>query len=239
MNGWIAAMLLLPIAFVFGACKTVKGSGTVVKERRDVSGFDGIALAGSGAVIVTQGDEESLVIEAEDNLIPLIETKVEDGILEIGTKDDNVTLAPTEPMVFHVGIKLFNSVSLAGSGRLESDGVKTGHLQVDLAGSGKVEISNLDAERVTVDIGGSGKAVLAGTTGSQTVNIAGSGSHDTPGLESRSATVNISGSGKAVVWAKDDLDVNLTGSGKVEYFGEPTLRQAILGSGKVLSRGNP
>ncbi len=52
--------------------RTIQGSGDVITESRDVSGFDSVSLTGIGRVIITQGDKESLTIEADDNLLEYI-----------------------------------------------------------------------------------------------------------------------------------------------------------------------
>ena len=49
--------------------ETITGSGNVVTENRPVSGFDGVSHTGIGRVIITQGEEESLTIEADDNIL--------------------------------------------------------------------------------------------------------------------------------------------------------------------------
>jgi hypothetical protein len=60
------------------------GSGNVITESRDVAGFNEIALGGIGTGIVTQGDEEALTIEAEDNLLPPIGSEVREGPQQAG-----------------------------------------------------------------------------------------------------------------------------------------------------------
>jgi hypothetical protein len=221
----------------FGACKTVKGSGNVIEEVRNVRGFDGVALEGSGTVLVTQGGEESLLVEAEDNIMPYIETKVEDGILVLGFKDDrgSVNLNPTARIVFHVGLLEFHSAAIGGSGSIESKRVETDRIALEVAGSGDVDIKSLEANELTVDLAGSGHLKLRGKADEQTVNIAGSGTHDCPDLSTRSASVNVSGSGNAVVRVTDELSVNIAGSGEVEYHGDPQVSQSVLGSGSVRS----
>lgn len=57
-------------------CAVVRGSGNVVTEQRQVSGFNCIDLSGSGKLIIAQGSSEGLTIEAEDNIIGRIETSV-------------------------------------------------------------------------------------------------------------------------------------------------------------------
>ena len=60
----------------FGGANAVVGSGKVVSETREVSGFTSVSVSGSGQAQITVGDSDSLVIEAEDNILPLIETSV-------------------------------------------------------------------------------------------------------------------------------------------------------------------
>ncbi len=47
----------------------INGSGKVVEEERQASHFTGVALGGTGDLTIEVGEEESLRIEAEDNLL--------------------------------------------------------------------------------------------------------------------------------------------------------------------------
>src|SRR5215212_8679511 len=73
------------LALVAG-CGGVRGSGVMASETRSVSGFSEVALSGTGDVRIAQSGQESLTIEAEDNLLPLLETFVEDGRLTLRTR---------------------------------------------------------------------------------------------------------------------------------------------------------
>jgi len=59
-----------------GGKVTIHGSGNIIDENRDVNNFYGLSILGSGRVIMEQGTEESLRIEADDNLLPYLETEV-------------------------------------------------------------------------------------------------------------------------------------------------------------------
>ncbi len=50
--------------------ETVTGSGNVITETRDVSGFSRIEMLSSGEIVVRVGDVETLTISGEDNLLP-------------------------------------------------------------------------------------------------------------------------------------------------------------------------
>src|SRR5438874_6398754 len=56
--------------------RPVKGSGNIVSEVRDISGFDAVELKSIGMVTIEQGDREGVEITADDNLLPEITTEV-------------------------------------------------------------------------------------------------------------------------------------------------------------------
>ena len=99
---------LIAIMAVFAAsCKwtigVVRGSGDLVTEERDVSGFDELHFSGMGSLIIEQGDEESLIIEADDNIIDLIETDVRGGDLDIKFRR-GFNVVPTAKMKFYLTV---------------------------------------------------------------------------------------------------------------------------------------
>ena len=61
----------------------VRGSGDIVTEVREVSDFSEVHLEGSGDVVVEMGENESLTVEADDNLLELITTSVRGSRLVI------------------------------------------------------------------------------------------------------------------------------------------------------------
>ena len=66
--------------------KTVKGDGNLKKETREVSNFASLSSRGSIDVQISYGTSNSIQVEADENLLPYIETKVENGQLIIQPK---------------------------------------------------------------------------------------------------------------------------------------------------------
>src|SRR6185295_5400071 len=81
----------LPVMMSHGCAFGIEGSGNVVSENRTVINFTGIDLQCSANVYFVQGDEQSVKVEAEDNLIVHITTEVKNDVLIISTdgKDFN------------------------------------------------------------------------------------------------------------------------------------------------------
>jgi hypothetical protein len=232
---FLAPALLLAIS---GCAVVVAGSGDVVTETRSVQGFDSVALEGSGDVTLIQGDTESLVIKAEDNILPKVKSVVEDGTLVLGIESGPFeTLRLNSEIEYTVTAKDISGLSIAGSGSISSSKLETDEMEIGIAGSGDVMIDLLTAESVAVAIAGSGECVLAGSVSKQAVSIAGSGDYEGGDLKSEVAAVAISGSGDAVVWTTDSLSAEISGSGDVAYRGSPAVSKAVSGSGEVTGLG--
>ena len=210
------------------------GSGHVVSETRSVSGFHGVKLTGSGDVIITQGDTEGIVVEAEDNILPLLETAVKgDGILYLGLKDRSGGIRLTKGVVYRLAVKNLDQLVLEGSGSFRAASLTADRLRLELPGSGEITLDRLKAGAVAAQIDGSGNIGLSGEARSQTVRIDGSGDYKAKDFKTDTASVQIDGSGDARVWANETLKVEINGSGEVGYAGRPKLTQSVNGSGKV------
>jgi hypothetical protein len=217
----------------------IQGSGNIVVEDRIVRNFDRVTLVGTGEVEITQGEEEAVTVEADDNFMRYIRTEVKNGTLTLGyTKEaGNLKLRPSRPIVFSLTLEDLDEVKILGAGNFTTGSLDTDQLEIRILGSGSVSIAELNADFVEVQILGSGDVDLTGEVDKQVVVISGSGNIDTSELRSRRAEVSIPGSGNAEVWAVEWLEARVFGSGEIRYLGNPEVDVNLLGSGAV-SRSN-
>jgi hypothetical protein len=208
----------------------------ILTPHMEVSGFEGVALSGIGRVIINQGDEESLTIETDDNLMRYIEGEVRNGRLELRIADNTIPI-PSRSIVYRVGVKNLTALDSSGAGTFEIDGLDTDRLKVTLSGAGDIGIDSLSATDLTVTISGAGNVKVAGQVEVQEIDMSGFGNYNARDLESQMASVRISAAGNAVIWAEDTLDVEISGAGNVEYYGSPSVTEDISGAGRVTSRG--
>ena len=247
--GAALALLLSSLACCFGAPEAVRkgiqmewpwtvvrGSGETAIEQRSESGFDAVALRGIGTLYIEQGDEESVEIEAEDNLLPYLETRVEGTKLIIGTKS-RVSLRPTRPVIIRVTMNHLDRLEISGSGDADGNGLSVDDLAIVVSGSGNVELSELDARSLRVRISGSGTVSVSGAAEAQNLTISGSGDYRSNDLATAEASVRITGSGSADISASDSLEATISGSGSVRYWGSPTVESTVTGSGSIRQAG--
>jgi len=235
MKKLIALAALVAIAATSCFMGTVEGSGTVVSEERDASGFDAVELANMGRVVLRQGDVEGVTIRADDNIIPHLVTEVRGNTLHIGmTPGASAKIVrPTEPVVFTVTFRELSAISVSGSGSIDVAHLEAPFLELALSGSGGIVIGDLEAGQVRSSLSGSGMLSLTGTADAQTLDMSGSGGYYAQKLVTRDARVTLSGSGMIVVDAGETLSVNISGSGLVRYAGEPEITESITGSGRL------
>ncbi len=205
----------LAVLLVLSACSVVSGSGQVASETRQVSGFTAIDLTGTGEVTIEQGNTESLTIEADDNLLPALTSKVSDSTLKLGKKP-GTTVRTKNPIRYRVSVKQLTAL--------------------DVSGTGSVSAQNMTLQALHVDISGSGVVNLTGSAVEQHIEVSGSGRYEAAELPSQKVMADISGSGQVEVAVSNELQVDISGSGTVTYSGDPSVKQDISGSGKLIKK---
>lgn len=210
----------------------VTGSGNMTSDARQVSDFTRVELNGVGSLKITQGEQESLHIEGDDNILPLITTDVKDGALIIGIKK-GYTVKPTASLTYNLTVKDLEQVELNGLGDVSMNDLQTDAFSIYVRGSGNADIENLTANTLRVEITGLGDITVSGTVDSQTVVISGSGNYKAKDLSSKDAEVKISGLGSARLRVSENLDARISGAGSIEYIGDPVVQQKVEGLGDI------
>lgn len=225
-----------PVGPVGGGEEGIPGSGNITSEPRAVDAFDSLVFSGEGTVVLVQGEDVSLVIEADDNLHQYMIADVEDRELTISTAP-STDIAPSESIVFRVGVVDLTVIELAGVGTVTAGTLNTGVAEVVLSGTGDIRIEQLRAADLTVDHRGVGTIRLTGEADRQIVSASGVGEYDGAGLISREAEVRAFGSGEVTVHVTDALEVVVSESGSVAFYGAPQVEQEVSDSGEITSLG--
>lgn len=228
----IAALVLLAVVAASGCIgQKATGSGNVINQSQNVSGFNQVALEGIGTIIITQGNQESLTVEAEDNLIPYIKTNVSNNKLSISM--DRGMPVPTKPVIFHITVKDLNTIDTSGSGKIQSDNLKVNSLTINTNGAGEGNLTNLNVNTLKILISGAGRLNISGNANNQDITISGAGDYTANNLVSKTVTITISGAGKGTVRVSDTLNAIINGAGQISYIGSPKITQQISGAGTI------
>jgi hypothetical protein len=219
---------------------SVRGSGSVKSETRKLADFNSIEINYPVELTIRQGSAPSLTVEAEDNLLPQLSTRVSGNTLFIENSQPDWTrrVYSTRPIKLQMTVKDLKKVDFPSAGILFVEDMQMDSLEVSISGAGSINLDNLTASALTVDLSGAGSITASGAANSLDLDISGLGSFKGGELTSQTGDVSISGAGSATVWTKNNLDVEISGTGSVKYYGSPSVQKEITGLGSVISLGN-
>jgi hypothetical protein len=236
LAGALAAVALTALPRVAHAADAmVTATGALTSETRPIGEFRAIAVSGGIDLKVRQGSQHAIDARAEANLLPYLETLVENGTLQVRWKKGSKLRLKETPVV-SVSVVDLQAISSAGSSDIAIAPLKTAKLTISLSGAGDIAIDSIQTEDLAVTISGSGDLKASGQATRLQLRISGSGDVQTDALKSDDVTVSIAGSGDASVQAAKSLSVSIAGSGDVVYRGDAQVKTSIAGSGNVRRR---
>jgi Putative auto-transporter adhesin, head GIN domain len=229
--GMLVATATFSGCFYYGPC--LNGSGPVISEVREIGDFTGVTNTGSFDVFITNADEYSVEIIAQENLIPIIETYVSGYTLIVKTQND-ACFKSSSAVEIHVSMPETELLRLSGSGRVFADLLESTEVEISNSGSGYMEIDSVMADSYVVSNAGSGYLSVEGSYVSEMDAIQSGSGGILCGILYGAAEINIrhSSSGRVEATMVDGtvMDVVLSGSGRVLLEGEVELAEYSLNS---------
>jgi len=218
-----------------GWANTISGSGNVVTEERDISGFEGVHVSSGIDVYLTEDDRFSVVVEADDNLHDVIETYVKGNLLVVGT--DNVNIRNAKSKKVHVSLPELSTLKISSAG--DCDGQNMFHcrdLRLDVSSAGDLSLE-LTADKVDLDISSSGDVRLAGEVGEFRASLSSAGELDAFDLVAGKVDVDVSSAGDARVHATDEISMKASSAGDIHYKGDArVVHSSTSSAGSIIKR---
>ena len=233
MKRVIALVFLALLLINCSKNQVVVGSNNIITQEKQLSAYDRIEVLGSYDVIFTDGEVGKIKINAPDNILPLIQTEVSDGLLRIGTGKGRYKVK--EPIIIYVPVdSRLKQVDIKGSADIYTEkNLETKTLNVGIYGSGDARLA-VDVFSLALEVVGAGDIRVSGRAKDLSIDISGSGDVEVPNLKAEKAVININGSGDVSAYVTENVDISIAGSGDVTIKGNPKkVKRIINGSGRV------
>ncbi|MFM2369725.1 MAG: hypothetical protein RL619_2035 [Bacteroidota bacterium] len=226
------------IALLFSSCvysslgMGIKGSGNVTTDTRPANQeFKSIEVSSGIRVIVSQSDNKSITVQADDNLQQHIITKIENGVLIIESdKGYNATETP----VVNVKIPVINGLSTSSGSEITSSGVLiTENIDVKSESGSEINIEvEADAIKIESESGSSievgGKALKLETSSSSGSQI------DAKKLMTNEVKANSESGSSTSVYPIVRLDAKASSGSSINYHKSPkTILKVEYSGGSV------
>ncbi len=225
--------ILITLVILLVSCNVIgeSGSGNVVREDRHVSSFNAIDVSGSFEVFLSQGTTQSVIVEADDNLMKLIKTRVNGNTLEIDTKEP---IRHAKCMKIYLTVTDLKEIQLSGAVDIQTETKLTfNDLSLDVSGATDSKIE-LDVQKLNVDCSGGSKLHFVGQAKEVSFDISGAVDLFAFDMVAEKMDLGISGAGKAEVNVTREFNADISGAASVRYKGNPEkISQDVSGAGSI------
>ena len=213
--------------------ESVYGSGQTVTLEKEYTGFTALELSHSFSSSITKGDQYSVIVRIDDNLIDYLETSQSGGKISLGmqsgynykniTLEAEITMPDIEDLnlsgACYANLQNFDfshTLGLELSGASRADGsIKTGDVYFDLSGASSIEFN------------GSGKNYYIECSGASHINLR--------NFSGENAVINLSGASVSTLNVSGSIRADLSGASVLYYVGDPSFtRLHISGESNVI-----
>ncbi len=198
--------------------KVEQGSGKVKEEVRVLKPFQGLSLSANFHGHVSTGPSK-VVVKADDNILPYIETKISGDVLEVRYKD-GVAFKTVNPIQIFVQAPRMESLELSGVSHVSGDIGKQNKLRIESSGGSSVELGRLQLKDLKVSASGTSQVQFQGLSG-QTLSLDASGGSSIDAGKLKLQSLDAQASGTSSVEAEElagqELTIDSSGGASVEF----------------------
>lgn len=206
-------------------------TGDFVKEERAVSNFNKLDIGGAFKVYLSQGDQEKLVLEADQEELKDIVTEVTGGKLKIYTKSDWSTRF--HEMTIWLTFKELESIDFSGAVEVTGEGtLNFSDLDMDISGAAELQLT-MKANKLDAEFSGASEVDFSGNIKTGHIELSGASDFDSQNLEFVDLSIEVSGASEAKVWATNTLDIDASGASTIRYKGSPKVSIDESGASSV------
>jgi hypothetical protein len=238
----ISIVLLIVVTTMFGmnACasgvfKTVAGNGNVTREIRETGSFNIIKASSGVNVFLFQGEEEKVIVEADENLQECVIIRNEGRTLHCYL---DCSIRSSKKLNVYVNYRTLNKINAStGADVFGETVVRTDLLDIDVSSGADVKVE-VEADRLKCNVSSGADVVIRGKANSFHANASSGADIKAENLTVNECWANVSSAGEVRVNVVDKLDANASSGGDVRYSGNPPLVNINRSSGGDVKRFN-
>ena len=203
-------------------------------ETRAAIAFSKIDVGSNIELNASVGPATSLMVTADDNILPHIQTSVVGDRLKIYvdvsySTDLGVKVQATAPAL--------RVLQGSGASKTTLTGVAGEQFQLDLSGASNCQLTS-DADLIGLKVSGASHCTIAGVAKQLTIGCSGASQLNAAELKCDKIAAELSGASTAHVNATEELTVETSGASTLRYVGRPAkLHKKVSGASTVDDSG--
>ncbi len=219
LSAGFIALLLSSCIIDGGSWGQTRGNGNVVTKTRNISeDFTGVRGASGLDVYLEKGNENKVVVEADENLHDLIVTEVHNGFLKIKTSKGISRAKAKKVYVTYTELDAVEASS--GADVIVNSVIKAEKLSLSSSSGADLEVE-IDAREVSISTSSGADLKVFGRAKYLTADASSGSDLNARELQVQKCRANASSGADITVNVKEDLDARASSGGDVRYYGDP------------------
>lgn len=214
------ALICLTFSCSYG--ERIKGNGIISKENRaELKNFDKIKISAAITAEVIQGDKESVVVEADQNLLEYLITEVtNNNTLHIHWKK-GINLRKVKKSTVYITLKSLKNIHASSASSIKGmNKIEVENLNIHASSAAEIELM-LIAKEVTIQATSAADIELKGTCKEISINATSAADIDTKKLHAQNAIIKASSAASVDVYATEFINAKASSCGDIDYYGDP------------------
>lgn len=211
------SLLLFVFAFSSNIYAQKYGSGTVEERSYDLNKFTKIEVSGNFHLVLVPAENQSVVIETDNNLFDNIEVSVENSTLVLTTNH----IRNSTKMLATVTAPAISEINASGAAKVDIPEVlKSEQLKLKISGASNVT-ANIEVQELISEVSGASRLTLTGDANKHKSNLSGAARLQAADLKTATSNIKASGASDAKIWATETLFSKTSGAASVSYDKAP------------------
>jgi hypothetical protein len=219
-------------AALFASLSLISAAALARTEDRDMPEFDAVQVESGIRAKVEIGPRKPVRVEADDDVLPLIEMRVEDGALRVGFKPDT-RFRGDRRVSLTIQTPRLRAVAASGGSVIRAAFTRAEESAAEASGGSELHLRGIDANQLSIQ--GSGGAVIELDGRAQTLDLQMSGGTHLRGrnLSIKDVVVQASGGSTGDLRADGRIRGTLSGGSELHVRGSAKAKVASSGGSSV------
>ncbi|MBL7882473.1 MAG: DUF2807 domain-containing protein [Bacteroidia bacterium] len=209
-------------------CDCIKRTGTIINESRALAPFNRVLTEDNLNVYISHDSVQEVIVEAGENIVPLIETDVVNGTLIIRNKNRcNWTRSYDKPLNVYLKMPVIQYIINNGTAPIKSKNIiSCDSIDIQTMSSGDIDLL-LNVNKINSRIFGSGDVILTGYANEHSCDIGGTAYLYCKNLTTSYTYIHTYTIGPSEIKTTNTMVAKIDGKGDVFCYGNPVNAEVL------------
>jgi hypothetical protein len=225
----LIALCLIAFTFSTVSCiPHIHGNGKVVKEERTLSNFEALEVSNGIDVLVTQDAFEKVVVEVDENLLKILKTEVNNGILKIFLEEN---ILHAKQLKVYVTLKKLKSIETGSGSSVKSENkITTDNLKMSSSSGSRLSME-VSCGQLSAETSSGSSIKITGTAQSFQANSSSGSRLNASGLMAENGKLSSSSGSHMDAQITKEIKAHASSGASISVLGNPPVRDTNSSSG--------